>query len=142
MESVFTLFLLMIAILTIILTYLTIPRLPVVALVSGAAVVLAVAVWWHWVQFSVEYRLSTWQEGLRNYASYALLLVVIVLSYGFYVFAWDGDTVKEYIQVARNSVRNAGRKATSQATRVLSSASNTFLGETEPEIKEAPPILS
>jgi hypothetical protein len=141
MEFMFTMFLLFFAALTSLLTYLFIPRLPVVALASGAAVVLTAVVWWHWTQFSEEYRLSTWQEGLRNYASYALVLLVILLSYGFYAFAWNGEVVQSYIQSARNSVRNAGRKATTQLSRSISSTSNAFLGETIPMNVENVPAM-
>ena len=133
MDSLLSIFLLFIAGITALLTYMVVPFLPVVTLVTAAAIALAAGVWWHWTQFSVDYRTSTWQEQLRNYASYAMLLVVILLSYGFYVFAWSGSSIQDYAARAGSAVRNAGRKATSQivggTTRALSSASDTLFSE-------------
>jgi hypothetical protein len=38
----------------------------------------------------VDYRLSTWQEQLRNYGSIVMVLVVILLSYGVYAVGFSG----------------------------------------------------
>lgn len=119
MDSILTTFLLFLAALTALLTYIIIPRVPVVALISVASVGLAAGVWWHWTQFGVEYRMSTWQEQLRNYASYALLLVVILLSYGFYVFTAGDSAI----------VAAPFRNATSGLSRMVSASSAS-----EPEV--------
>ena len=133
MESLLSIFLLFIAAIAAILTYMIVPYVPVVTLVSAAAIVLAAGVWWHWTQFSVDYRTSTWQEQLRNYASYAMVLVVILLSYAFYVFAWSGSSIQEYAAQAKVAIRNAGRKATSQiiggTTRALTATSAALFSE-------------
>ena len=84
MDSLLSIFLLFIAGITALLTYLVVPYVPVVALVSAAAIVLAAGIWWHWTQFAIDYRASTWQEQLRNNASYAMVAVVILFSYAFY----------------------------------------------------------
>jgi len=80
-------FLLFIAIMTSLITYAIIPRVPVIALVSTASVMLAGGVWWHWMQFAVDYRNNTWMEQLRNYSAYVMVFFVILLSYGYYTFA-------------------------------------------------------
>jgi hypothetical protein len=130
MESLFTTFLLFLAAITAMISYLVIPYVPVVVLTTAAAVALAGGVWWHWTQFGVDYRTSTWQEQLRNYASYVMLLVVILLSYAFYVFGWSGSSLQEYATRAQTAVRNAGRKASSQliggTTRSISAISNAL----------------
>ena len=135
---------LFIAGITALLTYMTVPYVPVVALVSAASIALAAGVWWHWTQFSVDYRTSTWQEQLRNYASYALLLVVLLISYAFYVFAYSGSSLQEYAASAAYSVRNAGRRATSQiiggTTRALTATSTALFSEATPE--PAPSIFT
>ena len=138
MDSLFTTFLLFIAAITALISYLIIPHIPVVALMSAAAIALAAGVWWHWTQFSIEYRLSTWQEQLRNYASYAILLVVILLSYTFYIFGWGGIAV--YVARAGSSIREVGRRATSQvvggvtgASRALANTGSALFSESEPE---------
>jgi len=142
MDSLFSVFLLFIAAITALLTYVIVPFVPVVTLISAAAIALAAGVWWHWTQFSIDYRTSTWQEQLRNYASYALLLVVILLSYGFYVFAWSGSSLQDLASQAQVAVRNAGRKATSQiigsASRALTATQSALLSEATPEPVPAP----
>jgi hypothetical protein len=107
------------------LTYFIVPYIPVAMLTMIAAVALAVGIWWHWTQFAVDYRTSTWQEQLRNYASYVMVLIVILLSYAFYVFAWSGSSIQEYAAQAGTAIRNAGRSVTSQTARALTAASNT-----------------
>ena len=142
MESLLTAFLLFLAALTALLTYMFVPKLPVIALSTAAAVVLAIGIWWHWTQFAIDYRLSTWQENLRNYASYVMVLVVILLSYAFYVFSWNGGTLQGLASQAASSVRDAGRKATarlaSSVSRAANAASNTLFSEVTPEVIEPP----
>jgi hypothetical protein len=128
MESLFTMFLIFLAAITALLTYLLIPDIPVVTLAMASAVALAGGVWWHWTQFAVDYRTSTWQEQLRAYASWALLLVIILASYGFYVFGWSGGALQSYATQPQAIVRNAGRAASNfmnSASRAVSDAANT-----------------
>lgn len=135
MESLLSTFLLFIAAIVALLTYLLLPKVPVTALMTAAAILLAAGVWWHATQFGVDYRTSTWQEMLRNYASYALLLVVILLSYAFYVFGWKDSSFSEIAVRAQTAVRNVGRRAASQvisgASRAVSTASSALLSESE-----------
>lgn len=137
MESFLNTFLLFIAAIVALLTYLLLPKVPVTALMAGAAILLAAGVWWHASQFGVDYRNSTWQEQLRSYASYALLLVVILLSYFFYVFGWKDSSFSEMASRAQNAVRNVARRTTSQvigtASRGLSAASSALLSEQSSE---------
>lgn len=138
MESLLTVFLLFLAALTALLTYMFVPKLPPVALATAAAVTLAIGIWWHWTQFSVDYRLSTWQESLRNYASYVMVLVVILLSYGFYVFSWNGGTLQGLASQAAASARNAGRRATERlaasVNRAASVANDVVFSEVTPGV--------
>jgi hypothetical protein len=145
MESLLTAFLLFLAALTALLTYMFVPKMPIIALSTAAAVALALGIWWHWTQFAIDYRLSTWQEGLRNYASYVMVLVVILLSYAFYVFSWNGGTLQGLASQAASSVRDAGRRATARlatsVSRAANAASNTLFSEVTPEgPAEAPPV--
>jgi hypothetical protein len=127
MDTTFSVFLLFLAAITALISYLTIPYIPVVMLMAAAAILLAAGVWWHWTQFSVDYRTSTWQEQLRNYASYVLVLVVILLAYAFYVFGWSsGGSVQQMASRTQETLRNTGRRATSGAARTLSTMSNTL----------------
>ena len=124
MDSLLSIFLLFIAGITALLTYMTVPYIPVVTLVSAAAIVLAAGVWWHWTQFAVDYRASTWQEQLRNYAAYVMIGVVIIVSYVFYTFAWTGTPLQAYASQAQNSIRNVTQRATSQVVTGTSRAAN------------------
>ena len=147
MESLLSAFLLFLAALTALLTYMFVPKMSITALYIGAVVALAIGIWWHWTQFSIDYRMSTWQETLRNYASYVIVLVVILLSYGFYVFSWNGGTLQGLAQSATASVREAGRKATarlaSSVGRAASAANETLFAEVTPmngERAQPPPV--
>lgn len=126
MDTTFSVFLLFLAAITALVSYLTIPYVPVVMLMAGAAALLAGGVWWHWTQFSVDYRTSTWQEQLRNYASYVMVLVVILLAYAFYVFGWNGGTLQQAAVRTQETLRNTGRRTTSAAARSLSTMSNSL----------------
>jgi len=136
MESLFNFFLLLVAAIVAVATYIFVQNVPIVVLTSAAAIALAAGVWWHWTQFSQEYRTSTWQEQLRNYASYVLVFVVILLSYGFYVMAYSGSSLQMYAASAANAVRENAYKVTSTiasgTTRVASSATNALTAEAVP----------
>ena len=108
------------------LTFFLVPSFPVSILAAASTVALAGILFWHWTQFSVEYRMSTWQEGLRNYASYFLVFTVVLLSYGFYVFSANGGSVTEVMQKAQTTVRNVSRNALNRSSRALNSVSESL----------------
>ena len=105
MEGLASLFMLFVVAIVALLTYAVVPFAPITVLMLLAAAGLAAGLWWHWTQFSTEYRTSTWQEQLRNYAAYVMVGVVIVASYTFYVFGWGG--VSSYVAGTVESVRSA-----------------------------------
>jgi len=128
MESIFTLFLLFVAALTAIITYMVLPYAPVVTLIIAASLALAGGLWWHWTQFSVEYRLSTWQQNLRNYGSYVLVLMAILISYAFYVFVWvtNGGSFDSAIASARASISDGINRVSSKASRSFTAISSAL----------------
>jgi hypothetical protein len=138
MESLFSFFLLFIAAMAAILTYMLVPNIPIVVLTSASAIALAAGVWWHWVQFSQEYRTSTWQEQLRNYSSYVMVLVVILLSYGFYVMAYSGSSLQSYATAAVNSARDASYRVASTiasgTARAATNVQNAATAEATPSV--------
>jgi hypothetical protein len=135
MESLLNLFLLFVAATTAMITYLLMPHIPVVVLTTAAAIVLAAGLWWHWTQFAVDYRTSTWQEQLRNFASYAIVLVVILVSYGFYIFAWKGESVAQTQSSILSSVSQVTRTLSSATASASASVSALF---SEPAAAQAP----
>jgi hypothetical protein len=104
MDGLASLFMLFVAAIVGLLTYIVVPFTPITVLMLAAGAGLVGALWWHWTQFSTEYRTSTWQEQLRNYAAYVMVAVVILVSYTFYVFGWGG--VSGYVTSAVSEFRD------------------------------------
>ena len=136
MDSLFSGFLLFLAAITALLTYMIIPDIPVIVLSSGAAIALAAGVWWHWSHFAIDYRTSTWQEQLRSYASWVLVFVVILLSYAFYTFGWSTSSLQNYAAQAGHAIRSAGRAVSSQVSNVGTRASNIFASSPEEALEK------
>ena len=109
------------------ITFFAVPYFPVAILTAASAVTLAAVLLWHWTQFSVEYRLSTWQEGLRNYASYFLVFLVMLLSYGYYVFSRSGGSVAAISQQAQSASRNALNRSSRAIAQVFQPAEPSAL---------------
>jgi hypothetical protein len=129
MDSLFSILLLLVAAIVAMLTYMYVQSIPVIALTSASAIALAAGVWWHWTQFSNEYSGSTWQQLLRNYASYVMVLLVILLSYGFYVMAYSGSSLQAYASSAANSIRNTAYTVGSTIASGTSKAATNLVSE-------------
>jgi predicted PurR-regulated permease PerM len=129
MEGLVNTFLLLLMVLVGLLAFMLIPQIPVSVLTIVASILLAAGVWWHYTQFAVDYRMSTWQEQLRNYASYTILLVVILLSYAFYVFGWSSGGGSTNIAKAVTKAQNSVVSQISNITRNLSANSPNFFVE-------------
>lgn len=140
MQSILTTFLLFLSAIVALLTYLIVPSMSITALTTAAAVALAIGVWWHWTQFAVDYRTATWPEQLRSYASYVMVLLVILLSYGFYVFAWQGSSLQDLAASVGSAARNAGRQVTQQVASSASRASNALFSEGSESAESAPAV--
>lgn len=129
MDSILSSFLLFLAAIVALLSYALLPSVPVSALMTASAIALAVGVWWHWTQFAVEYRTSTWQEQLRSYGSYVMVITVILLSYAFYLFVVAGPP---NMSAARNASANALSRALSNASNAIrTTSSNIFIAPVE-----------
>jgi predicted PurR-regulated permease PerM len=64
--------------LTIVVTFLIVPRFTPLIIAVLSIIVLVVAIWQHYSMFQDEYRLSTWQESLKVYAP-AIMIIAIIL---------------------------------------------------------------
>jgi hypothetical protein len=138
MESLLSIFLLFVAGIVALMTYMYVPKMPVVVLTSASAIALAAGVWWHWTQFSQEYRTSTWQEQLRNYASYVMVFVVILLSYGFYVMAYSDSPLQMYAAAAAQSARDGAYKVASTISSGTSRVASSLTEEAvAPSVRSA-----
>jgi hypothetical protein len=129
MDSLFSILLLLVAAIVAMLTYMYVQSIPVIALTSASAIALAAGVWWHWTQFSNDYSNSTWQQVLRNYASYVMVLLVVLLSYGFYVFAYSGSTLQSYASSAANSIRDTAYTVSSTIASGTSKVATNLVSE-------------
>ena len=129
MDSLFSIFLLLVAAIVALLTYMYVQSIPVIALTAASAIALAAGVWWHWTQFASDYATSTWQQQLRNYASYVMVLVVILLSYGFYVFAYSGSTLQGFAASAANSIRDTAYTVSSTIASGTSKVATNLVSE-------------
>ena len=129
MDSLFSIFLLLVAAIVALLTSMYVQSIPVIALTAASAIALAAGVWWHWTQFASDYATSTWQQQLRNYASYVMVLVVILLSYGFYVFAYSGSSLQSYASAAANSIRNTAYTVSSTIASGTSKVATNLVSE-------------
>lgn len=121
MNGIVSVFMLFVATIVGLLSYAILPLTPMTILVLVSALGLVGGLWWHWTQFSVEYRTSTWQEQLRNYAAYVMVGLVVIASYTIYVFGWSG--VSSYISDTADTIQNT---FTSAATATAASGSNVY----------------
>ena len=71
---------------------------PVILLISST-ILLILSYSVHASQFQSDYRNSTWQEGLRSFAPYVLVLIVIMLAAG-YVFMNTPDKAPDSVNKA------------------------------------------
>lgn len=119
---------LFVAAIVALLSYAILPMTPMTVLVLISALALAGGLWWHWTQFSVDYRTSTWQEQLRNYAAYVMVGLVVVASYTIYVFGWGGVTsyVSETAGAVQNSFSAAAEATAASGTAVYNAAATSF----------------
>ena len=126
-------FLLFIAAIVAILTYALIPNVSIVALVSASAVCLAATIWWHAIQFGVDYRTSTWIEQLRNYSAYVMIFVVILCSYGYYTFALSSSpTMQSQVSTQISSIMESPAAVVESVGDLVESITSSI---TEPEVR-------
>ena len=69
------------------------PGFAVTALITGSVIMVALASYIHWHKFGVmEYERATWMDNLRKYASYVIILLILVGAYGFYALNASAST--------------------------------------------------
>jgi uncharacterized membrane protein len=69
------------------------PKFAPVILVSGSAVVLAIAIYFHLSKFGVaEYERATWYHNLRKYVAYVMIGAILLGAYGFYAMNNAGSS--------------------------------------------------
>lgn len=79
--------------LALLFVYYYMPAMAVPLMITAAMVVGVFAAYAHWKQFGVsEYERATWIYNLRKYASYVLILLVILGAYGFYTMNYTSTS--------------------------------------------------
>ncbi len=108
--------------------FLILPRLGTPILLAVCAVSLMLAVWHHAAFFGAEYRLSTWQNGLSNYAPWIVLFFGLLLIIGSiqWVFGNEGSSATP-MQRLTTSISSSvtAMPSASSATNPLTAALNT-----------------
>jgi hypothetical protein len=66
-----------------------VPKAPANLIIVICVGALLLGIYLHVNQFGAEYRLSTWQNNLQFYASLIMLVLVMLLSMGFYYYQTD-----------------------------------------------------
>ena len=107
------------------IVFLVLPRLGAPILAGLSLVLLAYAINNHMQLFSSEYRYSTWQEQLKNYAPFVMIGVLILFSLGFmsYLFTGSGASALPASNMpVNNAAVNAINGAANQAVNVAAQA--------------------
>jgi hypothetical protein len=105
-------------IVTVVILIPLVPVLPANLIMMICIFALIAGVYLHINRFGWEYRMSTWQNNLQFYGSITLLVLVIILSLGFYYFNTDPQiraAAQQMYDRASNSVSSGTRGLTSFA---------------------------
>jgi hypothetical protein len=123
------------------IVFLILPRLgaPILAVLSLA--LLAYGVYNHMRLFSNEYRSSTWQERLKDYAPFVTIgvLILFIIGYMGYLFSSGGTSAlpasnapaTEAVVNATNAVVNATNQVTNLAEQAFNAVGNATIGAVE-----------
>ena len=76
------------------IAFFVMPKSAPVTLVTGSAIVLALALYEHIKKFGVsEYERATWTKNARQYGGWIILIVILLGAYGFYAMNNTGSGV-------------------------------------------------
>lgn len=108
--------------------FLILPRMGTPILLAVCAVSLMLAVWHHAAFFGAEYRLSTWQNGLSNYAPWIVLFFGLLFIIGSiqWVFGKESSNSTPMYKLTNSistsmSVMPSAASATNPVTAALNS---------------------
>jgi predicted PurR-regulated permease PerM len=115
------------------ITFMIAPKATPIMAAILSIIFLTYGVYQHYKLFAYEYRLSTWQDGLRIYAPAIMLLAVILyIIYGILAFFTGGvvpvpsipnvslPTMNNVTSQITNSINNVSNSITSTANNVMS----------------------
>jgi len=119
----------------IIISALVVPNLSPIIIAVLAVIFLTGGVYSHYRMFNYEYRLSTWQDGLKIYAPAVMIFVIILFTMYGIVALFTGVNVPvpnmpEFEMPAANTITNSVMNAYNAASNVVENAtesiSNTY----------------
>lgn len=90
----------------------------------------------HYSMFANEYKLSTWQDAIRGYASYIVLGVAILLCIFYLIQMFVYGTYKPATANSANSITNVATAAAAGAAASIGAAVSAIAGP--PEVGAAP----
>lgn len=102
------------SIVTVVVLIPLVPVLPANLIMIICIIALIAGIYLHMNRFGTEYRMSTWQNNLQFYGSITLLVLVIILSLGFYFFNTDPQ-----IKAAAQQMFDRASSTVSSGTRGL-----------------------
>lgn len=86
--------------------------MPAMLILTICVAALVIGIYLHIDRFGWEYRLSTWQNNLQFYGSITLLVLVIMLSLGFYYYNTNPE-----IRAVADAMMTRATSAVSDGTR-------------------------
>ena len=128
------------------IVFLVLPRLGAPVLAALSVVLLVYGVYNHIQLFSSEYRFSTWQDRLKEYASFIIIgaLILGILLYLGFLYATQGasalpasnvpvanavevvNTANDAINTVTNTVANAAAAVTNTAANAVTGVTNAL----------------
>ena len=111
---------------SIIVTFLVIPRFTPLIVAILSIVFLSYGVYDHYTMFASEYRLSTWQESLKVYAPAIMIITILLyIIYTILAFFTSGSVPVPLTP----SITEANQSSvTNQITKSLNKVANAFTG--------------
>jgi hypothetical protein len=125
------------------IVFLVLPRLGAPVLAALSVVLLVYGVYNHIQLFSSEYRFSTWQDRLKEYASFIIIgaLILGILLYLGFLYATQGASAlpasnvpvanaAEVVNTANDAINTVTNTVANAAAAVTNTASNAVTGVT------------
>jgi hypothetical protein len=128
---------LLIFLVTILVTIFVIPQTtPMIAAVLSI-LFLAYGVYDHYLLFAPEYRLSTWQDGIKIYAPFIMLAgIILFIIYFIFVFFTGGEVPVPKMEAPTlpemptfNTIKNAANNAVNNAVNGANKKTNNTKSE-------------
>lgn len=131
---------LLVLLISALFVFMVLPRMGTIVLAVICAVTLVGVLIHHYSMFASEYRLSTWQNGLADYAPLIMLAFAILIVIAVALSLFSGKSVTEIIQAPIETIQS-GIAASIQAMPSASSATNPVTSAVNTVIKNTKSLI-